>query len=819
MATFYPKVCFAFTSDEDTIRVWGDTDQVELAAGPAPSLCELKVPRHEFVKFADDYDRNGSLELYWSSPTVPDVVLQGWSVDHVEDSLVGTLPGSDVPQVCEKTIALADRRWEFLDWRGGTVFAGIVNKATPDGTGVTNDLADLVHPLGATYQDLIFYLKNKLQYATGLAPLASDRVPDALSMQDSMPRDLAWDGIHVFSEIQRLLAETEATWLVRTDGTYEIKMLGAGDAPALPPEKLLPSDANFSRNRTSETIVITSAPARGIISRTFGGIGLAEGEKAYWEYVAYDTDGTLKPLEELSWLGPAGGRVAKAEEYVRTDFAGLPADIAASARSSLFTILRLVGTQAYPRERFLPILARGANVMTDGGGVRRPEAVIVTATAPVRQNGVFSNMEHVRLSDFTVDCVNGLITSSYLLGKVDPDGVTDYPKHFKAWASGDVAITITSENRDNAGTSTSWQDYYCRGFLRNALGEVEGLGEERLAAALGPNGQNVRVISMPELVSWVVAGTGGGANTYLNGEALDDRAWGVAERVLREIDAAKVYRYIGFHDVSPNGNIPSVKWLLKQGLTEFTHKGYYVSRSRFADVRSAFADAKKTAGANRTLADLPRQQALGGRDVARQPATPPGRSVYSTDAPSAAWAKVVACYEGGVVLSGRERGRLIDYVTAHPLDPATGVADESVTIKIAFPDSDWVVDGGQNDERQLAIGAYFIPAGTRLVYWPGRVTSNDGMICDGIDLGLCREPPILFSSNAAYPQDRELVTLVGVHGVNGGLVLDYVKRVFDPQGRIVEEKAFSSAGITGSVNVNGTDYGVTITVTNPTPTP
>jgi hypothetical protein len=630
----FPKVCFAFPHDAPTTRVWGACDEVRLEAGLPPNLCTLTVPKHEFDKFSGDYDRQGNLELYWSSAVTPDVVLTGWSMDHVEDSIVGKRPGDPAAQILEKRLVLTDRRWEFLDYRGGAAFFGLVNKARADGKGVEN-VSNGFPETGATYYGLVNKLRTRLQYASGLTAL-SETLPAGLDIADAKPKDLKWDGIHAPSEIARLAAEAEATWILRTDATYWIEMLGAGTLPDLPSGDLLPTDPATSRDRRSGTVVVTSAPERIVVQETLYGMKPGASGPG-WEYVAYDTDGQLYPLTETGHFWGAGLDGAKA--LVRSGFAGLSGDALALAHAGLFKIVRLVGKTGddpIPRSRYLPILARGSQVLDEGSEMQRPVPVRVKAEVARPVNGLWSNAAGpIYVAPFTVDNAQGLITFPTLLGKVASDGVRSPAAWFEPLtASDDLAVEFGHESRECAAGATPWKDYFTVGYRRD--GEtVEELTDEELATALGSGGSDVRIINFPSLMAYR------NGDTILNETELKAHAVKVAERILASEEAPKTYRYKGLHDVSPSGAVLAVRWRPRDGVTEFDWKTAHVSKNRYRDKEALFGKARTVASTALASDDAPRQVAHGGRDWAAPQAAMPG-GLPETDLAPLAFAVVTA---------------------------------------------------------------------------------------------------------------------------------------------------------------------------------
>jgi hypothetical protein len=689
MPDAYPKICFAFPSAEPTTRVWGAADEVHLEAGLGPSVCELRAPVHEFEKLAGDYAKQGNIELYWSSATVPDVVLKGWSIDHVEDSIAGRRPGDPADAVMEKRLTLTDRRWEFLDWRGGTVFKGLVNRASLDGTRSLN-IGNNLNPAGDTYAGLLQCLRQHLQYASELAVLSEGRIPTELNDADSKPRDLKWDGLHVPTEIGRLCEEAETAFLVRTDGTYSIEILGAGDMPTIDPDLYLPNDPMAHRDRRTGTVVVTSAPQRLILQEALSGmVGADNPAEPGWEYVAYDTDKCLYPIRQSGhWWG---GGLDDARDLVRSRFSDLSGEVLQLAHASLFKIIRLVGgaageeTPAKPRSDYLPILTRQGETVADHGAVPRALPVRVLAHAAQLQGDQWVNAEtQVPICPFKVDPTNGLITFPSILGKLasSVSRAESLPNYFEPLGAGELTVEFGHESHANQTVDLKpWEDYFTIGYRRETDDTITELTAEELATALNPEAKDIRVINFPQLLAYK------SGSTILNETAIKAHALRVATRCLGAIQEPDIFRVIGFHDVSPNGNIPEVTWDLRQGLTTFKYQAYYVSNSRYQDNKNFWGRAKAARGAALAIGDAPRQVAHGCRDYAQPVAEMAGGLVIPPSGTSLVVVEIVGTFneagdawtdfetDGFQEFASATRNEETIYLAAGRHDAATGFID------------------------------------------------------------------------------------------------------------------------------------------------
>jgi len=611
MADAYPKICFAFNDNGDTVRVFGACDRVELTAGIKPNAFELIVPKHEFDKFDGDYRRHGILEMYWSDPDSPDVRLGvwdfdakpigGWSVEMVEDTLSGKGPGEAAAEVKEKTLTLLDRRWEFIDGLGGHAFAGLVNAKAADGKTVTNPPGTPFAADGATYYSLLFWLAGQLQHATGLPRLDRDFYPPHVApLTIEKPADLKWDGVNIPNQIARLLDEVEAVWTLSAAGTYGIHLLGTGDAPALP--NALPSESHELRMTRPQIVIVTSAPRPAYNQIAIQGVA-STGDPVL-EYVGMDTDGTVKPVAELSYVVPH--TMERAVEIVRTRYAGLEGAALGMAVNSLFTMLRI---RSVTPETYLPFIARLVDTIEDvpGSARLRPDGPVRIEARVALQDprGVWKNsVLPLRINPSVVLPREGLFLFDGPLGKVSPNGVIGRMSHFEPLGSGDLLLT--------AATMTDFgdhRDYFTIGY-RLVAGVVTELTPEELTDALGPDSGECTVLSIPELAEHRVAGVG--QNTAVLKAAAKARA----SRILTNQEAVERKRHLGFHSVSPNGNIASVCWNMREGTTEYDWKPYFFGKHRYLDKRRLAEIVRGADAGNRISKAAPVAVTEGERDYA-----------------------------------------------------------------------------------------------------------------------------------------------------------------------------------------------------------
>jgi hypothetical protein len=214
-----------------------------------------------------------------------------------------------------------------------------------------------------------------------------------------------------------------------------------------------------------------------------------------------------------------------------------------------------------------------------------------------------------------------------VLGKVDADGVEDFQSHFVPLAPDDLEVTFAHESRARDET-----DYFTVAYTLDANFDVV---ETDASDALAPTAKDVKVIRLPELRELRDA-----AGDSLNDTELKAAAQKVAARILSEPSAVKTYTYIGFHDVSPNGNIPAVTWDLRRCVTTFDYRTYYIGRNRYMDKALLWGQATAARQAAVQASNAPRQAAAGTGGYAQPLQATPGRVAAPSSGGGEFWGKI-----------------------------------------------------------------------------------------------------------------------------------------------------------------------------------
>lgn len=612
MADAYPKAALLFGSGETAVRVWVRVDVVERNAGLWPDMITAVAPVHEWQKLggagAPAWTDPCALELYFSSPATADVTLDGLQIDHVEDAVSGKEIGDAAASVKVKRIVLIDRRWEFSDDQGGHAYYGKVNPTDKDGDGVDPDAQPpgFLDTGSDTRQLIGQLLQYDMQYSSGLGAYGLEDPGLPLGLAEFTPRDLNWDDVHVPSEIERLLEMAEATWILDVDGDYRIEMLGEGDAPSLLNE--LPSDENAGRNRAPETVVITSAPRRIIteIELPFG-----TDDPARFVYVGVDDEG-IKLLDDLNYK-PAGMTWT---EVVQNHYVDIPAEN--DQMMARQTVFKMLWVQGPDRNDYLPFCRRAVSVKRDGGGglgwIGRYEPIEIDAIHARLIDGQWHNTSgKCRIGGYEVNPVDGIIIFPNLLGKVRADGVTGFQRNFEPLGEGELTVRMTVEETSGG----DYTDFYHSGWTLTG-GVLTQLSAASVADAMSSTATGTQIISVPEFLETRLG------DTPTNKDALDALAGPIAERLLLGSTISRTRRYKGIQSISPNGNIPAVRWNLAEGITEVDWQQYHMGKSRYMSRRALANMARNATSGGSAARTLPGQVADGTRDAALAPMSAPG---------------------------------------------------------------------------------------------------------------------------------------------------------------------------------------------------
>jgi hypothetical protein len=363
----------------------------------------------------------------------------------------------------------------------------------------------------------------------------------------------------------------------------------------------------------------------------------------------------VKGLAELSW---GGGSLVNVIAYFRNSFratGGFPALTVAQARlaeQTWFKMLRLRSQAAngYPSTQpVLPILNRTCQTAVDTGGNLRFLPAIVNAPLwyldALQPGDAFAYLRNspgpVNCCDFRVDHANGILIFDYPFGKLDcaQAAFTNLKEAFQFFTASDaVSITWSYPTKPvptdplNPLAIDPLGGFFSRAFVWSTL-NASAVVYPNVSDMTDPYALDVRIYDAPELQEYRVEGVS------VNGTALEFAATSIASRLLAD-STAQTYRYQGFQNVSPSGNIASVRWSLRDGTTSFDWGGYYVSKNRWLDQKTFGIVKRDSDTAARSAVAMPAQVSDGGRDCASPYPVPYGRYNPQGGGPHGFFAKI-----------------------------------------------------------------------------------------------------------------------------------------------------------------------------------
>ncbi len=645
MPIYHPKACYRVERDGTTVRIWGRLDRVELTPGVWPNTVELVAPIHEFSKLdalnVPAAERiSGVLELYASSEQIPDVMLPYWALDYMTDRFRGRRPDDAERGVVEKAMGLIDRRWELTRGRGGVYSTGATINATDDAgqiletpgfanaSGVAGDGTVIAGEPVSNYS-LITKLVQFMRRPSGGPSVDVDLIPPALDDTTSTPPqlDLAWDGVPIPDELQRLCEASGAVFCLDLDGGYRIEMLGDGDLPALPAADRLPYDSNRGLPRAPSLCVVTSHPRRAINEHTVSNGDWVSGEGLRLIPIGRDTDGAYKPIEELSYVADTG---LTAETLIGSDAVAVAAQQWAKVgyrlgRQWLYTAWRLVGPDA---SRYLPWLNRVVTTVEDATGTeaRRSIGLRVVADCAVPTPDGWENAADAELTPRHVLLREGIVIFDHPIGRVagaaEPAPSLYGGGAFRALSDGQLHVTFPHEVR---GPAAFPANFYAAAYERLADGSVSSID---VGEALAAGDEDLRIVSAPDLLELRLE------DAPQNTEALDARAKALAAPILTTASETETRRYRGLHAVSPNGRIAAVRWDVAAPATEIDVYTYHIGPEGYVAKADLHRLKREASGGSASSRSADRAARLdGGRDSTPRSAWAPPPATATPQGP------------------------------------------------------------------------------------------------------------------------------------------------------------------------------------------
>jgi hypothetical protein len=187
-----------------------------------------------------------SVKFCFNDPESPDVTIQGITLQDAEPIEYGAV-GLGVSQVIKYRLLFQDKRFGFVDPRGGRLVGGVINPSTE--TPPFPDRANI--PAVQTMTQLIQACLN------GMGITAT--IP---STSVTAPKDLKWFGTHGPTELEKLLGMCDMVFALQPDGTYLISNRNDGSDPTIPAGMALPPAVMDGADARAKTVVFASYPTQ-----------------------------------------------------------------------------------------------------------------------------------------------------------------------------------------------------------------------------------------------------------------------------------------------------------------------------------------------------------------------------------------------------------------------------------------------------------------------------------------------------------------------------------------------------------------------------
>ncbi len=506
--------------------------------GVRPDFNFIRVGADSFAALADDLERGGTLELWFTSNPFaesagavlkPDVAIESLRIVGVEAAEQGSL--DDPPEsagatgITEYRLRLADFRQALIAPRGGRLTSGLVNPtpAEPSSPAIDFDVQAPEHALA-----------ELIQQCLDAMDLSDVALPNGLEDLDA-PRDLRWFGSHAPSELMKLLERGGCIFVPHFDGTASVERLGAAPAPEIAPDQVLPEQTLPPADRRGSAVVFASYPNRNLVSRVIDGPS-----SSGWFFVAQDSDGTWKAIDSCSIF--SGG----AASHVRDHFARVPLAFRERARSQAFRFIKLSDSVVPPG--VAPVLAR--DVAANGAAREIMVRARIATQDPL--SGRWTNSGEFISIPVRFKSAGNVLHLGEMLGRVT-NSTDDREADFAEVAAGDFNVRFTTE--DAKETDGQWSPAYFHAGFRRQAGQIAALNDQEIVDALEGRMPDALVISRPELRLIIVDGVD------QNREALESAARAQAEQHLRDADKSlRIITARGFVPIALSGSVHEVQY-------------------------------------------------------------------------------------------------------------------------------------------------------------------------------------------------------------------------------------------------------------------
>ena len=549
--------------------VYGRFDELTLAAGFAPNKFCMFMPGAEYEKIKDHVEKPGKLEIFFSDPTKPDLTLDGWFVVDVYDDIVGVPVGKNSTEVLQCQVFLSDRRYEFQCGRSGVVQLGVFNKKEPGGLKVKNANFSAVAKKQASRHYIMQKILKDLHNWSGL-PSLNDIPPGMADV--TPPENFNCDGVPAITALNDLCfspskKQQYCQLAVGMDAKYRLYMIG-DKSPSYPADNhpgLLPYTDNNCDIRSGKYIVVTASEPNQKTETNIQIKGLPNQQGLHFEYCGVDTDGSIKPVNDLSYIKDyAGDAVDFFKNFEKSPCGN-------NLESRLFTIIKLAHPDSDELAKYLPMLRK---IPPKAGDNQPADSIHLVG-------------QHIKASN-EYDYYGTTTSTKLYPERVDlENGILDFGQHCHLGTMSNIAefVEDTFEPYNNVNgpivkfahvvrDGTIADRYYSKAYTRDANGNVTEV-DLSVATAKGA-----------KTTYHVIDNFWREENGAVNNETrLNELSLNYAKQIFAGETKSSTRTLKGLHAINCDGVISAVTWDFQKMTTQYEVNGYqnYHSRTLYAE--------------------------------------------------------------------------------------------------------------------------------------------------------------------------------------------------------------------------------------------
>ena len=499
-----------------------------------PETCTVRICKPERAVLPTDLSQVMTINLRIGLDN-QFVTLQSWRIVDVREAAWGATTAGGLVEAVEWDLTLHDGRWRFTSDRGGVLFDGLLNALDPAGA-IIGDPVTCSQLVTRCIQGI-----GGMTYREGL-PLSAGLIA-SLDAFDP-PTQVNWRGADAPTELQRLMEWTRHAVAFNLDGTYSIHKLVDPPSVPTPPDIATPplaGGANVIQPEISGKCIITSAPTRNLIERIRT---LTTPRPLQW--VGVDVDGTVAPLEDLSWWPTGEDQL----DVFKRGYADVDEEHRALAAGSIYRMLRLHDDDLAEGWTCVPRLLDG-----DAGDVQG--AILLARSVIDDGKGMWAMPATKMPVKFQFDVQRRLIVSAAPLLGISGGRGPDLQVGAIDLAAGASYLSFTFCHLPNAGDDS---DYFNAVYFISFMGDVlEDVSSTALEDAIA---EGVPVYRFPDLqVQYREEAHPSIDVQPINLTQIKAIALQYATALLTLQNASvRVMEYPGIHPAEPNGSITRVVW-------------------------------------------------------------------------------------------------------------------------------------------------------------------------------------------------------------------------------------------------------------------